>query len=218
MYFTNDQTAQIKELADQLEKKTGVELVISVVGRCDNYPEIPWKAFSFFTAVSALISLTYFLFFSHWISVESLIIHTVVALGSGAAAALLTTFWAGFARIFLDKDRAEGETEQYANSYFMEKEIFNTKGHVGILIIVGLFEHQVVILADSGIRNRLKHEKLQDVIREMTRNLKAGDRLTALVQGISILEERLIDAGFKGVPGAVDQISDEFTQERGMEK
>ena len=38
-----------------LEARTGVEVVTAVVGKCDGYPEIVWKAFALGASLAALV-------------------------------------------------------------------------------------------------------------------------------------------------------------------
>ncbi len=218
MYFSTDQTAQLNKLVGKLEKNTHVELVTAVVGRCDNYPEIPWKAFAMGTVFSALLVLIQDFIRPGWTGFDTALLNMVIVIGVGAFSALLTVFWPGFARLFLDKTRAKTETEQYARSLFLEREIFKTRERTGILLLIGLFEHQVTILPDSGIVNRVDSQDLKHIIGQMTVSLKKSDFFQALSQGITALEDRLSEAGFKGVPGAANQISNEPIEQKGADK
>jgi putative membrane protein len=217
MYFTEDQSAKIKEKIEQLEKNTGIELVTVVVDKCDVYPEIPWKAFALGVAFSAFAVTIHAFINPDWITVLREPLMAILVLGVGAVAALLTTFWPWFARLFLDRSRAALETEQHARSLFLEREIFNTRKRNGLMLLVGLFEHQVVALPDKGVSSRVEPESFQEVISAMRSGLRQGDRYQALITGLSTLEKRLITAGFKGVEGADDEIPDEFIQKKGAE-
>jgi len=218
MYFSIDQTAQLNKRVGKLEKNTHVELVTAVVGRCDNYPEIPWKAFAMGTAICALLVLIQDYVLPGWTGSYRVLFNIVFVLGTGAFIALLTVFWPGFARLFLDKTRAKTEAEQFARSFFLEREIFKTRERTGILMLIGLFEHQVIILPDSGVADRVDPQDLKQVITQMTVSLKKGDFFKALNQGINALEDRLSEKGFKGVPGAVNQIPDEPIEQKGADK
>ena len=37
---------EINELAQQFERATGAQVVAAVVGKADDYPDIPWRAFA----------------------------------------------------------------------------------------------------------------------------------------------------------------------------
>lgn len=215
MFLNNEQNEQIQELIRNLERRTGVEFIAAVVGKCDTYPEIPWKAFAMASALGALLSMVHVVFRPEWHSVWNTWFHLGWVLAAGATAALLTLFWPAFARLFLDGTRAEAETRQYAQGIFLERELFRTGHRQAVLLVVGLFEHQVVIMPDHGVQARLQKETLASVISRMKPHLRQGDPYQALIEGIAQLETALIAAGFKASAGARNQISDVVIQQKG---
>lgn len=215
MYFSDDETQQLNTRIRQLEKNTGIELVAAVVGKCDNYPEIPWKAFALGVAFGALVILLQAMVRPDWLSSYSALLHILLLLGTGTVTALLTVFWPGWARCFLDKTRAEAEIRQYAQSLFLEREIFKVPTRAGMLLLVGLFERQVVLLPDSGIDERLSSGALQTVIAAIIPDLKQGDRFRALHRGVDVMEERLQSAGFEPAADKTDQIPEALIQQKG---
>ncbi|MFZ1985621.1 MAG: hypothetical protein WAU91_14480, partial [Desulfatitalea sp.] len=93
MFFNDDQTAQLNDLIQRIHQRTGVALTAAVVGRCDSYPEIPWKAFAVTVAVNALIHLLQRQIPPAWSNPWS-VQHTLgFVLGTSAAVALLALFW-----------------------------------------------------------------------------------------------------------------------------
>jgi len=55
----------------------------------------------------------------------------------------------------------------------------------GILLLVSLFEHQVIMLPDSGLAKRLGREASQAIIARMTALLASGRIANALVEGLA---------------------------------
>ena len=215
MYFSDDETQQLNARIRQLEKNTGVELVAAVVGKCDHYPEIPWKAFALGVAFSSLALLLQATLRPDWLSSYSALVHTIIVLGVGTIMALLTAFWSGWAHCFLDSTRAVSEMRQYAQSLFLEHDVFVTRDRTGLVLLVGLFERQVVLLTDSGIDAHLPSGVLQSVIAAMTPDLKQGNRFRALNRGVDVMEEHLRVAGFEPAAGETDQISETLIQRKG---
>jgi putative membrane protein len=215
MYFSDDETQQLNTRIRQLEKNTGIELVAAVVGKCDNYPEIPWKAFALGVAFGAVVILLQGMVRPDWLSSYSALLHILLLLGAGTVTALPTVFWPGWARCFLDKTRAEAEIRQYAQSLFLDREIFKVPSRTGMLLLVGLFERQVVILTDSGLDKRLPSGDLQTVIDAMTPDLKQGDRFRALHRGVDVMEDRLRAAGFEPAADKTDRIPETLIQHKG---
>ncbi len=215
LYFSAEQATRIQETADRLERRTGVEILTAVVGKCDAYPEIPWKAFALGSAVGALIFWICSFLQPGCIMTGGVLPPVVIVLGAGAALALLSVFWPAFGRLFLDGPRMETETKQYARSLFLERELFRTRDRTAVLLLVSLFERRVVLLPDRGVEDRLPPQTLQDIIARMGPLLRSGDRFRALQEGLSLLEEGLLQAGFVPAAGAQDRIPEEFIQEKG---
>ncbi len=215
MYLTNEQDDQIKSCARNLETRTGVEFMAALVGKCDHYPEIPWKAFALGAAFSALATVFYHLLQPTWDSALAPLFTLTWVLGAGILFALLTPFWPALARLFLDAQRAESESRQYAQGLFLEQSLFGTRQRTAILLLIGLFERRVVLLPDSGVQSRLRPGQLETVIHQMVPHLRRGDHFQALVQGIGLIEKMLIEAGFSGDTDAPDQIPNELIQQKG---
>lgn len=202
MNLSETERRDIAERAARLEARTGVQVAAAVVGRCDAYPEIPWKAFALFSGLSLLAA-------SLWH--PDAVLGGLTFLLGGAAAALATVFLPGFARLFLDAARREAETRQYAAAFFLANGLSRTQRRRAILVLVGVFERSVVVLPDSGLA--LAEAELQEVIARMTPQLAAGRVAPALREGLDALEALLAAKGFAG--GGTDEIAQEVFEEKG---
>jgi putative membrane protein len=215
MYLTEDQRRSIVTHCEALEANTGVEVLVAVVGKCDCYPEIPWKAFALGAAAGAQLDLLQWLWHPIWSASWATMAHVAFVLGLGALAALATIFWPGFARLFLDRGRSESETRQYAQAFFLERDLARTSARTALLVLVGVFERQVVILPDRGVARRLTADALASAIAPMTDPLRRGDHFQALLAGVTHLAALLREAGFQAPEGRTDQIPDELVQLKG---
>ncbi|MBI4988805.1 MAG: TPM domain-containing protein [Rhodocyclales bacterium] len=205
MNLSDTERNTLTERTARLEARTGVQIVAAVVGKCDAYPEIPWKAFALCSGLAFLATMLWH---------PDAVLGGLTFLGTGAAAALASIFLPAFARLFIDAARREAETRQYAASFFLAHDLSRTQGRNGILILVGVFERTVVILPDSGIRDRIAETELQEVIARMTPLLAAGRIAPALRDGLDALEALLAARGFSGGAGA-DEIAQEVFEEKG---
>ena len=106
--------------------RTGAQVVTAIVGKSDDYPEIPWRAFALGVSVTALGQLLFDLARPDGLTGYGLLAGSVLILGVGAALALLTIRWHAFARIFLNGPRAEAEVMQHAQVLFLRHEAFAT--------------------------------------------------------------------------------------------
>jgi putative membrane protein len=200
MALTEPEKQLLVRRVAEIEARTGAEIVTTLVAKCDHYPEIPWKAFALGASAAALIMAALTLSSTGWIPWPPLPI-VVLILGAGLIPALLTVFWPAFARLFLGRERAAGEALQYAESLFLREQLFQTRSRTGILLLVAQFEHQVVIVPDRAIRERLAPEALDGAIAHMTPLLAGGRTALAFEAGLAALEELLRARGFNAGDG-----------------
>lgn len=205
----------IRQRVAALERATGVEVVAAVIARADSYPEIPWKAFALGVSLAALAAVAAALFEPGWEAAAAMVETAVAVLAAGAAAALATLWIAPWARLFLAQSRREAEVLQCAQAMFLESGLFRTTQRNGILLLVSLFEHQVVVVADPGSRDRIGATALDPAVSAVTARLKQGALKDALLDGLARLEEALAARGFRAQPGDVNEIADSVIQRRG---
>lgn len=198
----------------EAEQQTGTQIVMAVIKRSDNYPEIPWKAFALGASVTGLIVLLLDLFFPAWINGTTIILFVLAILLAGAFLSIATVLLHGFARWFLAGSRRETEPLQYAHSMFLARELFATEGRRGVLLLLSLFERQVVILPDTGIRDRLGDDIIAKIISEMKPHLKKGNLREAMEAGLGGLVIALSPPGSE-MPDK-NEFSDEIIQEDGV--
>lgn len=215
MFLTEDQTRRLDKRIQELEQQTGVELVAAMVGKCDNYPEIPWKAFALGVALSTLV-LPLLTGLRTDPTPGALPLLTVAGiLAAGALMALLTALWPAWARCFLDRPRAEAEMRQYAQALLLELDMAALPGRNGLLLLIGLFERQLVVLPDRGIAGRLPADALEAAVAAMRPLLKSGDGFQALTRGVEALEARLRAAGFLPRERGTDLFPETLIQRKG---
>ncbi|HXF67731.1 MAG TPA: TPM domain-containing protein [Burkholderiales bacterium] len=205
----------VKRRVAALESATGVEAVAAVVARADCYPEIPWKAFALGAALAALAAVAAALFEPGWEAHEAVWEAAVAVLAAGASAALATVWIAPFARLFLPRTRREAEALQYAQAMFLEEGLHRTRRSDGVLLLVALFEREVVVLADRGVREKLGAAGLDAVVSAVSARLKQGRLEAGLLEGLARLEEALLACGFRPRPGEADELPNELIERKG---
>ena len=217
---------QVAARVAAFEAATGVQLVTTLLPRCDHYPVLPWKAFALgiaagtglvllavgvtpFASLRALLGLT-----GGW-GGDSGGVALAIVLGAGLMSAALALLVPGYARWFLSGARAEGEVRQAAQALFLEHELFQTRARTGVLMLVSIFERRVVLLADRGLRARLPEPALGEVVAAMTAPLRRRAVVPALLAGIEHLESQVRTLGLaagaadKALPDYLDPASGE---------
>ena len=208
----NDRSLLDSRIADA-ENKTGAQIVLTTVKRSDSYAEIPWKAFAIGVSVSGFGVLLYNLLVLTWMTVNLILLSLGIVLAAGFFFVLLTIFFPPFARLFLPLHRRETETMQYAESLFLSHELFATSARRGILVMVSVFEKQVVILPDKGIRDKLTPEIMKNIISGMTNNLQNNRIREAFENGLDELVMGL--AAGDSVKSGSNELSNEIIEEEG---
>jgi putative membrane protein len=189
-----------------LEAATGVEAVSAVIARADSYPEIPWKAFALGASIAALASIALALRAPGWEATDAVMETVSAVLAAGGATATAALWIAPFARLFVPRHRREGEVLQYAQALFLEAGLFKTARHDGVLLLVSLFERQVAVVADRGVRDNIGTLELDTVVAAVTARLAQGNLSDALIDGLDRLEEVLTARGFHAPAGKANEI------------
>jgi putative membrane protein len=218
MYFTTADEQRIQAAAEQLEARTGVQVLASVIGKADHYPELPWKAFALAASLAALALAIQTSLDPPWFAPVHAAVYALAVLGIGAVAALAATLLPPLARLLIGSARRQGEVEQYARALFLERELFKTRERSGILLLISLFERQAVVLPDTGLATRLGPTALAPVLAAMAPPLRRGARGEALLAGLATLEAALLAAGLSGASGRVDELPPELIQEQGVQE
>jgi putative membrane protein len=218
MMLTHEEKQQLLARVAAFEAATGVQLVTTMLPRCDDYPEIPWKAFAagatFGTLMVMLALLVPGLRALHALAGLTTGMTLMLVLGAGLVSAGVTLALPPYARLFLSAARAEGEVRQAAQALFLEHELFNTSARTGVLMLVAAFERRVVVLADRGFRVQLPDGALDEVVAAMTDPLRSGAGATAFVAGIEKLEAIARTHGLIG-PGKDNALPDYLDTHRG---
>jgi putative membrane protein len=198
MQLKEHERTLIAERVAALEARTGTQVVTAVVGKSDSYPEAPWKAFALGTGAGALACVFWQLAAGGWGAEDSRMAYVLILLGSGAFLALFTILHAPFARLFVDRTRRDVEATQFAQALFFRRGLDRTRGRVGILLLVSLFERKVVLLADEGFDGHIEPPDWSALTARITLLLRHGNTSTALRGGLEAMEAMLLERGFSG--------------------
>lgn len=182
---------QLDQRVAEVEKRTGVQIVLGVIERSDSYPELPWKAFALGVSVAGFAAVMLDMLRPGWTTGYAALLEVTATLAAGAACALFCVFVPGFGRLFLSAQRAETEVRQHAQSLFLTRELFNTRERTGLLLLVSRFERQVVMLPDRGLHTQLSQDAMQKIITRMGVALASGQFARALEGGLESLEQIL---------------------------
>jgi len=207
--FTEAHRRAISEAARSAEGSTSGEIVPYVVGVCDDYREVGWKA----AVIGALIgggggvTLHYLGGFwggSLWLWI---VLPMVVLAVVGVLAA---KFSGGFRRWLIGDGVLDLRARQRAEAAFLEEEVFATRDRTGILILVALFEHRVVVMGDAGINGAVPDGAWDHVVEDLVAGIRAKKPAEALAAAIAECGRLLKEYRLEIKPDDTDELPNEL--------
>ncbi|HKU40233.1 MAG TPA: hypothetical protein VJR89_18865, partial [Polyangiales bacterium] len=94
-------------------------------------------------------------------------------------------------RPLLPATRAELRVAQRARLEFLDNRVYDTRDRTGVLIFLSELEHQVVILGDAGIYERLKAEGFAAYVERVIAAIRAGRAADGVCEVIADLGKQL---------------------------
>jgi putative membrane protein len=202
MFLTSAEADAIDAQVARVESRTGVQVVTAVVGKSDNYVELPWKAFALGASLAAFGVVIADTWRPEWVAANTALLHVVTILGVAGAFALLAVLVPAFGRLFLRATRRDIEVRHYAQSLFLTRELFRTRERTGVLVLVSLFERRIEILPDTGLHDRVSEADWRDVVSRMAPRLREARPFHALQDGLAAIETLLAAKGLRPVGAA----------------
>ena len=208
MLLNEVEAAAVAARVRAVETGTGAQIVVAIVGRSDVYHGLRWRAFAFGAALAALVLVASDLLRPDWISAHAALVHALAILGLGALLGLIAHFSPAFARLFLERERAQTEVRQYAQVLFLERELFATNERNAVLILASSYERVVVVWPDTGYRGRVAEADWGRVVDPMLPAMRAGRASDALAAGLTALDALLVEKGCRWQSGGGNAFAD----------
>jgi putative membrane protein len=174
--FESAGLARIESTIRGVEQNTAGEIVVVSVPRSDAYHEVR-LAYGIACALGGAAVV-------HALAPE-------LAIGAllWIEAALVVVAWLAFdmppvLRLLVPGGRAEFAVARRARLEFLERRVYDTRDHTGVLILISELEHRVTILGDAGIYAELKAEGFQayvDRIVAAIRDRRAADGVCEVI-------------------------------------
>jgi putative membrane protein len=95
-----------------------------------------------------------------------------------------------------------------AAAAFLEAEVFATRDRTGVLIFLALFEHRVVVLADSGIAARVEPGAWKGISDRLAAGIREGRAAAALIEAIGACGRLLAERRVERRPDDVSELPD----------
>jgi len=212
-FFSEADLEAIRVTVREAEARTSGEIVPFVVDRSDDYASAAWKG----AALGALLAPFVAFAVYRWTHVWGIPLAYWIALPApvgGAAAYLLSAFLPPLRRWLAGEHVLEARASSRAAAAFLDQEVFHTENRTGILLFVSLFERRVVLLADSGIHQKVETGQWESITRRLATEIRHGRPGPALVEAIRECGEVLARHHVDILPGDRNELSDELRREK----
>jgi putative membrane protein len=176
-WLSPEERGRIEAAVAAAERETSGEIVVAVVGPCDEYGSAGWR----FGVL--LAGLVYFGLASAGppLPHAAYLAAQLAALLAGHLACRIPAL----RRIFISQRMLDDAARRRALRAFAEHGLHRTEGATGVLILVAPFEHEVVVLADEGVNRRLDPDtSWENVVDLVLSGIRAGDNASGIVAGV----------------------------------
>lgn len=181
--LTSSDLDAIREATRTAELRTGGELVVVLVKRCDVYASSYWKGATLGAFAGAAAVGLWQTFALGWQPLAPYLL-PLTTLISAAVGMLAVAGLPLVRRLLVPSDILDLRADRRAALAFLDEEIFDTRDRTGVLLFVAFFEHRVRILVDSGVRERVEQSVWDSIAGELTRGIRAGRTREALLTAI----------------------------------
>jgi putative membrane protein len=211
-FFSKADLDAIQTAVREAEARTSGEIVPYVVDRSDEYHNAIWKG----AALGALLGPMAALAIHRWSNVWGIPLGIWIALPAplGGAVGYLLALLHPVRRWLAGEHTLDARARRRAAGAFLEQEVFRTRNRTGILLFVSLFERRVVLLADSGIHQKVEEGAWEAITHRLAEGIRSGRPGPALIEAIRSCGELLERHGVERQADDQDEISNELRRER----
>ena len=193
--FSESDLNRIKEAVREAESKISGEIVPVIVGKSGDYAIANYKA-SFLLASAVFAFIVVFDRYVPQYAVYDPLLIFLIVLIAGMIGAMVANYSPWIKRMMLSQSQLDYATRQRAENAFLEEEVFNTRHRTGIMIFISFFEHEVIVMADTGISKVVEQKEWDKMVNGLTDNIRKGKIVDGLEQALKRSGEILLEKGF----------------------
>lgn len=213
LQLTAEERERIRLTVQTAEQQTNAEIVPMIVTRSGLYRDAQHRAGLLLSVVVLVLMLTMEIVWLPWgwhgSNAAWLVLGTVLAYGVGTWLGAL----APCIRLLTPTDRMQHKVRLRAERAFAQHAVSQTRERTGVLIMVSLLEHQVYVLADQSIFQRVPSERWSSIVEAAVGRLKRGDIVGGLCEGIQVCGTLLASVSPSRPGDNPDELSNELVIE-----
>lgn len=211
-FFSPEELREIERRVAEAEATTAGEIVPYAVDASDPYPEAAWAAAALGALLGPALALAAHAGLGLWGG--DLVVWVALPPVVGAAVGWLCgRFVPPLRRALVPAAVLDRRCELRAAAAFVDEEVFATRERTGVLLFVSLFEHRVLVLADSGIHARVDEAEWKAITRDVAAGIRAGEAGRALARAVTRCGELLAGQGVERPADDTDELADRVRRE-----
>ena len=205
-FFTAEEQERIRRAVVAAEERTAGEIVPMLVGASARYAEVEMTGMGVGLIAGTLAA---FVFQDPWAAIHSQLLWPL----AGAALGSVVCAIPAVKRNLISHERLVEATHLRSLAAFTAQGLHYTRAHTGILILASLLEHQVEVLADRGINEKVPAGTWDEVVQILTAGLKSGHACDAYCKAIERCGE-ILAQHFPRPPDDTDELANKLITER----
>jgi putative membrane protein len=190
--------ARVRDAVTKAEAGLAAEILPCVFSQSSPYPETTWAGGAAGAGLACAALFVSDLVHPLWLPLSALILVVPAAAFAGAA---LGHWCRPVKRFLIGRHRMEESAARRAKEVFFDRGVARTKTRDGVLIFASLLERRVVVLADEGVRGKVKPEAWQPAIEAFSGAAGDGRVADGLIAAVEKAAAALRAAGVVGAGG-----------------
>lgn len=207
--FSENDLNRIKAAVNEAESKISGEIVPVIVARSGHYTIANYKASLFAGSLAFLLIIIFDRYVPAYAIYDPLMIFFAVLL-AGVLGALVTKVLDPLKRLFIEQKHKDNATRQRAENAFLEEEVFNTRQRTGIMIFISFFEHEVIVMADTGISKVVEQKEWDKIVINLTDHIRRDKIVEGLEGALKRCGEILLEKGFVKTADDTNELRDDL--------
>lgn len=207
--FTDADLLRIKNAVKEAESKISGEIVPVIVERSGIYALANYRAALTMAGFAFLFIVIFDRYVPQFAVYDPLVIF-LITLTAGFIGAVLSNSFDFIKRAMLSQPHMDRATRLKAESSFLQEEVFNTKQRTGIMIFISFFEHEVIVMADTGISKVVEQKVWDKMVADLVQKIRVGKVVEGLENAIMSCGEVLLAKEFLISVDDVNELKDDL--------
>lgn len=210
--FSEEDLTRIKQAVQAAERKISGEIVPVFVERSGTY-RVAMLRVALGAAAFVFLAIILFDRYVPALAVFDPVFIFLIVAGAGGCTYALLRFIPGLQRRCVRQDEMDRATRQRAELAFLREEVFHTRQRTGIMIFVSFFEHEVIVMADTGISKLVDQRVWDEVVMTIIGYVKKKNLVAGIEAAVQRCGDLLLEKGFAVTPDDVNELDDDLRTE-----